>query len=40
MQGRSRHAEVENGHVETGGEGKCETNLEIRIDIYILLYIK
>ena len=32
MQGRNRDADVENRHMDSGGEGKGEANWEIRID--------
>ena len=36
FQGRNRDADVENGHVDTVGEGEGGANCEIRIDIYTL----
>lgn len=35
FQGRNRDEDVENTHVDTGGETEGGTNWEIRIDIYI-----
>ena len=32
--GRNRDADIENGPVDTGWEGKCGTNWGIRIGIY------
>ena len=40
MQGRNRDIDIENGHVDTGGEGEGGTNWEIRIDIYTLPCVK
>ena len=40
MQGRNRDADVEKGHVDTGGEGEGGTNWEIRTDIYTLPSVK
>ena len=40
FQGRNRDAEVENGHVDTEGEGEHGVNWEIRIDIYTLPCVK
>ena len=40
MQGGNRDVDLENGHVDTVGEGEGGTNWEIRIDIYTLPYIK
>ena len=40
LQGRNRDADVENGRVDTEGEGKSGMNWEIRIDIYTLPCVK
>ena len=31
--GRNRDPDIENGHVDTAGEGESGMNLEIRVDI-------
>ena len=40
MQGRNTNADIENGHVDTVGEGEGGTNWGIRIDIYTLPCVK
>ena len=40
LQGRNRDIGVENGHVDTWGEGEGGTNWEIRIDIYTVPCVK
>ena len=40
LQDRNRDVDIENGYVDTGGEGEGGMNWEIRIDIYTLLCIK
>ena len=40
LQGRNRDADVENRHVDTGGEGEGGTNWEIRNDIFTLQCMK
>ena len=40
MQGRNRDADIENGLVDTAGEGEWGTNLESSIEIYILPCVK
>ena len=40
LQGRNRDVDIENGHVDTVGEGDGGTNWEIGIDIYILPCVK
>ena len=39
-QGRNRDTDVENGHVDTVGEGEAEMNWKIGIDIYTLPCVK
>lgn len=36
LQGRNEDADVENGHVETAGEGEGEVNWESSMDVYPL----
>ena len=38
MQGRNRDADVENGCVDTGGDGEGGVNWEMGTDIYTLPY--
>jgi len=40
LQGRIRDADVENRHVDIGGEGDGEINWEIKRDTYTLPYVK
>ena len=40
MQGRNRDTDVENGRVDTEGEGGGRMNWEIRIDVYTLPCVK
>ena len=40
MQGRNRDADIENGLVDTAGEGEWGTNLESSIEIYSLPCVK
>lgn len=40
MQGRNEDADVENGHVETAGEGEGEVNWESSMDVYPLPCVK
>ena len=40
LPGRNIGTDVENGHVDTEGEGEGGMNWEIRIDMYTLMWIK
>ena len=40
MQGRNRDTDIQNGHVDTAGEGEGGTNWEIRFDINTLPCVK
>ena len=40
VQGRNRDVDIENGHVDTGGEGVGGTKWEIRTDINTLTCVK
>ena len=40
LQGRNRNTDVENRHVNTGGEGEGGMNWEIRIDICTLPWVR
>ena len=40
LQGRNGDTDVENGLVETAGEGESEMNEESSIDIYVLSCVK
>ena len=40
MQGRNRDVDVQNGHVDPGGDGEGGTNWEITTDIYTVPCVK